>query len=294
MPTARLPLSHHVAPSSFHHHASTHPSAASHKTAALAAHKRAAPVHGSSSRPVSVSDCLWQTGCCNRHPISCRDTSQLKVASQPSTCPGCCAGEPVYTRPGRVGSKWTLEYLHGTEPGCAQWGAFHDVLASQLPAHQSKVTVLREPCSRARSLLTHWHQQFPASHPIQRVANMSQLARFMTTNWPQMMRRPWPMQDAALHHYIVGWPQAWYIDGCTRVLCFERVGAELHDYCAARRRGISALNTSSTFETPQREAAKAKKGSDPGILAEPGCAEIRALFPRDAALHDRHCLGRRA
>ena len=84
----------------------------------------------------------------------------------------------MYTRPGRTGSKWTTEYL-AKAGKCAQWGAFHDVLAASLPRHQRKVTVLREPCSRARSLLSHWHREFPPAHAIQRVATLTQLASFL-------------------------------------------------------------------------------------------------------------------
>ena len=56
---------------------------------------------------------------------------------------------------------------------------FHDILAASLPEYQIKVTVMREPCSRARSLLRHWHAFFPKSHPIQRVRSLDDLASFL-------------------------------------------------------------------------------------------------------------------
>ena len=219
--------------------------------------------------------CLFSSGCCQRHPISCRDTSRLRLAPAPASS-GSCSGDSVYTRPGRTGSKYTAQYFHDTA-GCAQWGAFHDTLANGLPAHQRKVTVLREPCSRAKSLLSHWQREFPPAHPIQRIKTLPQLVVYLKSNWPQITRTPWPENDAALHHYIVGWPQSWYVDRCTRILCYERIETELPAFCAARRRGESG-------DAPSAAAAAWSNAS-----SAPGCAEIRSLYAEDARLHDTYC-----
>ena len=192
---------------------------------------------------IASPSCSFASGCCNRHPISCRDTSRLRLVRDAS-CHSCCTGEHVYTRPGRVGSKFITQFLHDSDRSqrCAQWGAFHDVLAGALPAHQNKMTVLREPCSRAHSLLGHWHREFPTSHPIQQVKNISGLATYLRANWHLVTKRPWPERDASLHHFIVGWPQSWYVDRCTRVLCFESISTDLPRFCTARQ-GRSAQAT---------------------------------------------------
>ena len=234
------------------------------------------PLTGSNPSP----PCTFATSCCKRHPISCRDISQLRLAAPPAEGQECI-GAPIYTRPGRVGSKYTTQYLANADSSqpCAQWGAFHDVLASALPAHQRKVTVIREPCSRAHSLLAHWHREFPASHPIQRITTLPQLATFLRQNWASVTKRPWPERDLRLHHYIVGWPQAWYVDGCTRVLCFERISQELPAFCTARGGGSNGIGGGNTHNVSRARTAD-----------EAGCADIRRLYAEDAALHDRHCV----
>ena len=250
-----------------------------------------APLPSSPFDASNRSPCSWASGCCQRHPISCRDTSRLFLAPAP-TSTDQCVGAPVYTRPGRVGSKYTTQYLsdHGGQR-CAQWGAFHDVLASALPAHQNKVTVLREPCSRAHSLLSHWHREFPPAHGIQRVRTLAQLAFYLRTNWERVMRRPWPEHDTQLHHFIVGWPQAWYVDGCTRVLCFERVSDELSAFCSARRTGGThpGLGTRHLAVLNATAAAAAAAAATAAAAAEAGCAEIRDIYAADSALYDHHC-----
>ena len=236
---------------------------------------------GMKSASPGNSPCSWASGCCQRHPISCRDTSNLLLAPQPVA--GQCVGSPVYTRPGRVGSKFTTQYLSDNGgQSCAQWGAFHDVVASSLPAHQNKVTVLREPCSRARSLLSHWHREFPPSHDIQRVQTLTQLAAYLRAHWEPITRRPWPEHDKRLHHFIVGWPQAWYVDNCTQVLCFEQVTDELSAYCTARRRG--SLDGGSAFRKPATNSSRALAHDD-----AVACTKIRDIYAADTALHDRHC-----
>jgi len=241
-------------------------------------HHRHGPPSSTTTSPFSstASSCSWASGCCARHPISCRDTSHLRFAP---SCEGggpCgCAGKPVYTRPGRTGSKSTTTYLHDVS-SCAQWGAFHDVLASSLPPHQRKVTVLREPCSRARSLLRHWHVEFPSMHPVQHVRTLSQFAIFVREHWADVTRRPWSEADPSRHHYIVGWPQAWYVDACTQVLCFERLDADLRGFCVAERLGAPWNSTTSD----------ARQGVE---TYDEGCAAIRTLYAEDTRLHERHC-----
>lgn len=69
------------------------------------------------------SPCTWASGCCQRHPISCRDSSYLKI-EEPNSCgnstSGCCVGSPVYTRIGKTGSKNTTMFF-ASKGGCAQW-----------------------------------------------------------------------------------------------------------------------------------------------------------------------------
>lgn len=235
---------------------------------------------------IASPSCSFASGCCNRHPISCRDTSRLRLVRDAS-CHSCCTGEHVYTRPGRVGSKFTTQFLHDSDRSqrCAQWGAFHDVLAGALPAHQNKMTVLREPCSRAHSLLGHWHREFPTSHPIQQVKNISGLATYLRANWHLVTKRPWPERDASLHHFIVGWPQSWYVDRCTRVLCFESISTDLPRFCTARQ-GRSGASHGVAHPRPSH-AHHVQRGRR--LNSEEGCASIRELYAEDAALHDRFC-----
>ena len=172
--------------------------------------------HKSRHGAVTPLPCSWQgargASCCARHPVACRDTSHLKLAPPPDSarCPhdACCAGTPAYLRAGKTGStNLTLFLASKVAAGCAQSHLFHDVLASSLPPHQNKLAVLREPCNRAGSLLRHWQRNFPPSHPVQRVHGLPQLADFLELNWRNITRRPWPEASAALHHFIVGWPQ---------------------------------------------------------------------------------------
>ena len=147
-------------------------------------------------------------------------------------------------------------------------------------------------------MLHHWHEQFPRSHPIQRVTSVVQLAEYLRVHWEPVTRRPWPEHDAALEHYIVGWPQHWYVDGCTRVLCFESVSTELPQYCAARR-GRDAPSAADAWDVvrhnPRERLAVAVKNASSGgphlaSHSTDGCAAIRALYAVDAALHDRYCV----
>lgn len=250
--------------------------------------------------------CGWASGCCQRHPYSCRDATHLRLAPA-DACAGsaaargqCCVGTPVYTRVGKTGSKnTTLFFAAPAAAGCAQWGLFHDVTAdgasaTALPAHQAKVSVIREPCSRARSLLRHWHSMMPAGHPVRRVTTLAALAAFLRAQWANVTARPWPEADAARHHYIVGWPQSWYVDACTRVLCFERLEAELRGFCPraagpARRPGAPRRAPAGGGAT----AAAVGGATSAAAGAEArACAEIRALYADDAAMHDRHCAGK--
>ena len=194
---------------------------------------------------------------------------------------------PVYTRPGRTASKSTTTYLHGAK-GCAQWGAFHDVLAASLPRHQRKVTVVREPCSRARSLMHHWHTEFPRTHPIQHVHTLSELASFLRDHWSDVTKTPWPENDLARHHYIVGWPQAWYVDGCTEVVCFERLESDLRGYCAAQRQH-TRWNGTAAAAAAVGAAAAAAAAAHSTEQDRVGCAAIRELYAEDVKLHEQHC-----
>ena len=190
-------------------------------------------------------------------------------------------------RPGKTGSKNVTSFLASTaSDGCAQWGVFHDVLAAQLPPTQAKVTVMREPCDRASSLLRHLHEFAPRAHPVHAVHTLSEFARFLEARWANVTRTPWPENDAMLHHYIVAWPQSWYIDACTHVLCYATpLRAPVHAYCAARRDGKHAPRRAAPEVAASAAAASAAASAD----AE-GCAAIRRLYREDWALYQAHCL----
>ncbi|KAL1526915.1 hypothetical protein AB1Y20_015606 [Prymnesium parvum] len=241
-------------------------------------------------KPPVGSPCTWASGCCHRHPISCRDSSHLLLEPS-SRCgggtAGCCVGAPVYTRIGKTGSKnTTLFFARKAGTPCAQWQNFHDVLAATLPEHQNKVTVMREPCSRARSLLRHWHALFPSSHPVHRVKSLDDFATFLQAYWKDITTLPWPEADPERHHYIVGWPQSWYVDRCTRVLCFERLDSDLNEFCSsAARMSTSSVRSGQMVgrDSPKR-TRKAMAGSD-----EAACARVRKIYAADTQLYHQHC-----
>lgn len=231
--------------------------------------------------------CSWASGCCRRKPTECRDASHLRFAPRPTGCgtsvattaqQRCCTGTPVHTRIGKTGSKSTILQLVKA-PGCAQTSVFHDVLIAQLPPTQAKLTVMREPCDRARSLIRHFHEFAPAGHPVHDVRSLAQLARFLAARWDNVTRRPWPKDDVDLHHYIVAWPQAWYVDGCTDVLCYTpHLRAPLQAYCAARGGGGGAA------------AAAVSTGANAAADEDAeGCAAVRKLYQADWELYQRHC-----
>jgi len=159
-----------------------------------------------------------------------------------------------------------------------------------LPAHQAKVSVLREPCSRSRSLLRHWQAFFGPRHPVQAVRTLAQFATFLRAHWANITATPWPEHDADRHHYIVGWPQAWYVDACTSVLCFETLDADVRGFCS---RDADAAAGRRRWQRPG-SVAGSRHGRGHGHSTssaddERACEEIRALYVQDAALHDRHC-----
>ena len=190
-------------------------------------------------------------------------------------------------RIGKTGSKSTILQLSRPDAaGCAQTAVFHDVLAAQLPPTQAKVTVMREPCDRASSLLRHLHEFAPRAHPVHAVHTLSEFARFLEARWANVTRTPWPENDAMLHHYIVAWPQSWYIDACTRVLCYTTpLRAPLQAFCEARRRGAGA--SAPRTGPPIAAGAQSAGGSE-------GCDHIRRLYKEDWDLYVRHCGGDRS
>ena len=271
-----------------HHHLLRHAAVSSGKVSAA----RRDRTHSSSSSSRTItSGCSWASGCCRRKPTECRDASHLRFAPRPAGCGAgavaaqqrqrCCTGVPVHTRIGKTGSKSTILQLTKT-PSCAQTSVFHDVLIAQLPPTQAKLTVMREPCDRARSLVRHFHEFAPAGHPVHGVRSLAQLARFLAARWDNVTRRPWPKDDPDLHHYIVAWPQAWYVDECTDVLCYtSHLRAPLQAYCAARGGGGGGGGGAAAVAAAPSAAAD----SD----AE-GCAAVRKLYETDWELYQRHCL----
>ena len=226
---------------------------------------------------LSHLSCSFASGCCARHVWSCRDKSRLKLAA-PCGAAGCCAATTpaVYTRPGKTGSK-NASLFFAARRGCAQYGLFHDTLARDLPPHQPKVTVLREPCSRARSLLGHWREYFGPTHPVQRVRSMDDFAAFLGANWGAITATPWPELDPLRAHYIVGWPQSWYVDGCTRVICFSRLDRQLRGYCGQ-----------TPPPAPQPPPPRRNRTAIDGDTG--WCGAVRRLYAEDAALHDAYCV----
>jgi hypothetical protein len=153
----------------------------------------------------------------------------------------------------------------------------------RLPPRQAKLTVVREPCSRARSLLRHWHTFFGKAHPIQAVRTLPQLAAFLRREWRNVTATPWPEADAARHHYIVGWPQAWYVDACTTVICFDAVNRELPRYCKAAQAGRPPPQP---LPPPATRRASAAAAASADARA---CDAIRELYADDTAIYNRHC-----
>ena len=240
--------------------------------------------------------CGWASGCCRRKPTECRDASHLRIAPAPSHThclagggggAPCCAGTPVHMRIGKTGSKSTISQLSKTEvSGCAQTAVFHDVLAAQLPPTQAKLTVMREPCDRASSVLRHLHEFAPPSDRVHAVRTLTGLAEYLQARWSNVTLTPWPETDPQLHHFIVAWPQSWYIDACTHVLCYATpLRAPVHAYCAARRDGKHAPRRAAPELAASAAAANAAASAD----AE-GCAAIRRLYREDWALYQAHCL----
>ena len=105
------------------------------------------------------------------------------------------------------------------------------------------------------------------------------MATFLAAAWPNVTRTPWPEADPLLHHYIVAWPQSWYVDECTEVLCYATpLRAPLQAFCARRGGGVGG----GAALLPSRRGAAV----DPD---EEGCAAIRRLYDADWALYQRHC-----
>ena len=117
--------------------------------------------------------------------------------------PALGSGDSVYTRPGRT-TKVHGQYFHDTA-GCAM-GCLSRHACKRPARAPAKVTALREPCSRKVITQPLAARASPA-HPIQRIKTLPQFVVYLKSNWPQITRTPWPENDAALHHYIVGWPQ---------------------------------------------------------------------------------------
>ena len=90
-------------------------------------------------------------------------------------------------RIGKTGSKSTISQLSKTEvSGCAQTAVFHDILAAQLPPTQAKLTVMREPCDRASSVLRHLHEFAPPSDRVHAVRTLTGLAEYLQARWSKI------------------------------------------------------------------------------------------------------------
>ena len=138
-------------------------------------------------------------------------------------------------------------------------------------------------CDRAASLLAHWHLMFKdhPTHPFARVRTLDHLSQFLQRDWAAVTETPRPVAGQLGFHYIVGWPQSWYVGQCTCVLCYERLDAELNGFCDR-----SAGNASAA------EAATAASSSDHTRqvnVSSPACVAIRRLYAEDTAIHERHC-----
>jgi len=234
--------------------------------------------------------CNWASGCCrDSNPLFCTDPSHLRLAPADAADNGGCssAAVPILLRPGKTGSKHASDLVGVERCGCAQ-PAFHDVLLTPasvlpIPPWQPTVTVVREPCDRAASLLAHWHLMFKdhPTHPFARVRTLDHLSQFLQRDWAAVTETPRPVAGQLGFHYIVGWPQSWYVGQCTCVLCYERLDAELNGFCDR-----SAGNASAA------EAATAASSSDHTRqvnVSSPACVAIRRLYAEDTAIHERHC-----
>ena len=223
---------------------------------------------------IASPSCSFASGCCNRHPISCRDTSRLRLVRDAS-CHSCCTGEHVYTRPGRVGSKFTTQFLHDSDRSqrCAQWGAFHDVLAGALPAHQNKMIVLREPV-HAHSLL------------VIGIANSPRLIQFSRskTFCRLFACKLHPSRSGhglnAMHHCtILSSVAQSHVDRCTRVLCFELISTDLPRFCTARqgRSGKPRRCTPAAFSRASRAPGR-RLNSEEVALPFESCTPKTLLY----------------
>jgi len=224
-----------------------------------------------------ILTCTFASGCCHRHPISCRDASKLQLPAAGRAC-NASSLQPVYMRPGKTGSKFVSTYLSSPGPRCAQLGPFHDTLASSLPRNAPKLAVLREPCSRALSLIAHWRAYFAPTHPVQRVASLADLATFLDSHWTQLTALPWPETDAARHHYIVGWPQSWYVDNCTRILCFDSLEPELERFCH-RAGGTRIAGGPRQLAVASSKHSSGGGGSRTGSSSHGGSSRVGSSLP---------------
>jgi hypothetical protein len=248
-----------------------------------------------------IAWCTWSNGCCaHATPAVCQDPSHLRIADDSATCTtSCCSAQtPVYLRPGKTGSMHTVDYFGVQRCGCAQ-PAFHDVLMTpdsvfHIPSSRPSVTVIREPCDRAASLLAYWKERADQKgtalwHPIQLVRTLAAFATFLQTHWHNITATPWAYHIPTQEIYITGWPQSWYVGPCTQVLCYENLDSDLSRFCNARSTRVRSTPIGSHAGDPFRQLKPSHQRVSRGELHRPECVAIRRLYAEDTAIHDRHC-----
>ena len=190
-----------------------------------------------------------------------------------------------YLRVAKTGSSAAIHYFQLTN--CSRRVQYHTShMDMQVPFPQRSVAVLREPCDRAGSLLSHLLGAFLPNRPSRyydynlrnqhslRLSNKTsllELAAFVATSGISRSR-------LLGEHRTLFFAQSRYIGPRTEVICYgSGLEASLQRMC------------NSTARLPQvRTPWHTARGH--AVHASAACAAVRAAYSQDWALYRRHCL----
>lgn len=201
----------------------------------------------------------------------------------------------------KSGSSYLTDFLKVTQkfhctPKCRINWNFHNVLYTPC-----SLATLREPCSRIRSIYSHLREEYP--HTWLDQPDINAFVAALKANWHTITSHKIVTQGRS-KNLVLAMPQYLWIGNASRVVCTERMDAELPGFfgsigcCQVPNASFVKANIQKAahgrhhdwnFGRSALTAKSYKLNSTQGELSSASCHIVRELYWQDDLLYRKLC-----